>query len=292
MTIEGINYLPSWKNATSPSDGPVLRTLDVDGTLHFSHLKKLALSGVQYLHAVNSETEPTRDMLIGTVAHLLLLGARTGAKPVVCYKGSIRRGKEWDAFAAEHADAEIVSASEWDEAEKIAEAVRRSPIARARLDGARLEVPLVWEESGIKCSTSGVDIIPVNEDLGDLKTTFTTFPPAFKSHAFKMLYPQQLAFYCRGARANGIDPKKLFVLGVERKAPYEVVELDLTEDMIAFADKSVSLWFEELRRNLLSIPEPTSIYDWPGYAQAPLEWDVPAWATDNEDDLDDEEAAA
>ena len=37
-----------------------VRTLDEDGTVHFSHLKNLALSGVQYLHAVNTTISPTR----------------------------------------------------------------------------------------------------------------------------------------------------------------------------------------------------------------------------------------
>jgi hypothetical protein len=271
----------------------MIRIFDADGTLHFSAFKKLALSGVQYLHAVNSSVEPTRDMRIGTIVHFLLLGPRPTAKPLVRYTGAIRRGKEWDAFEAANVGSEIVSLTEWNEAEQIAESVRRSPIARVRLEGARLEVPLEWEESGIKCSTSGVDIIPVCGDIGDLKTTPTTYPPKWQAHAFNMLYPQQLAFYRRGMLANGHDPKKLFVLGVERKAPFEVVELDLTPELLSLADKSLTLWFEDLRRNMLSIPEPETIYDWPGYAQAPVQWAPPKWAAeDDEDELEGEEVAA
>lgn len=268
-----------------------IRILDEDGTLHFSHLKKLSLSGVQYLHAVNNPIDPTRDMRVGTVTHFLLFGPRPTAKPIVCYRGGIRRGKDWDAFKAEHAGAEIVTVEEWDEAEQMAESVRRSPIARARLEGARFEVPLRWEESGIPCSTSGVDIIPVGDDLGDMKTTATTHPATFMRHAFRMHYPQQLAFYRRGAIANGLKVRDLFILGVERKAPFEVVELTLTEAMMTFADKTLTLWLEELRRNMLSIPEPQTVYDWPGYAQAPIAWDVPPWAAEDEDELDEEAAA-
>lgn len=268
----------------------MIRTINEDGSVHFSELKKLALSGTQYLHTVNTETETTRDMLVGTIVHLLLLGARTGAKPIVCYEGGIRRGKEWDAFKAKNVGAEIVSVSEWDDAERIAEAVRRSPIAMSRLEGARLETPLVWEECGIRCSTSGVDIIPVNGDVGDLKTTPSTYPEIWRRHAFRMLYPQQLAFYRRGARANGIAARDLFILGVERKAPYEVVELRLTERMAAFADQSVTLWLETLKNYRESIPEPKTVYDWPGYAQAPMDLDLPAWH--QEDDEEEEEAAA
>lgn len=261
----------------------MVRILDADGTLHFSQFKKLAKSGVKYLSACNREIKPSRDMLIGTIAHFILLGQRDGAKPLVVYKGGIRRGKEWEAFQAENDGAEIVTPQEWDEAEHMAAAVRRSPIAMRRLDGARFEVPLRWEENGIPCSTSGVDIIPVGSDLGDLKTTASTDPESFKRHCFNMHYAQQLAFYRRGAIANGIDVRNLFILGVERDEAPEVVELKMTSDLLSLADKTLTLWFEELRRNMLSIPEPETIFDWPGYAQAPLEWDVPSWMKEDDD---------
>lgn len=290
--------LPGIDEPSAANDGPSLRVLAEDGTLHFSHLKKLALSGVQYLHAVNTEIEPTRAMLIGTTVHHMILGARPGAKKLVRFDGAARRGKGWDAFLAAHPrdTHEIVSLSEWAEAEAMAASIRRSPIAMRRLEGARFEVPLRWEENGIPCSTSGVDIIPVGGGLGDLKATSSTHPETFKRHAFRMLYPQQLAFYRRGARANGLDVGEMFILGVESKAPYEVVELRLTPDLADMADRSISLWIEDLRRNMLAIPNPETIYDWPGYAQAPVEWDVPPWERGGELDEDEgedgEEAAA
>lgn len=292
MTTATINYLDSWKNATDPSDAPVLRTLAEDGTLHFSDLKKLALSGRQYLHAVNYPSKPTPPMLLGTCTHLHVLGPRPGAKPVLKYPGKTRQGKAWDEFEAANAGAEILTAPEWERAERIAEAVLADPIARARLEGARLEVPLTWEENGIKCSTSGIDIVRAKA-VGDFKTTPTTYPEAWQRHAFKMLYPQQLAWYRRAARANGLDVSEgLFLLGVETKPPYEVVDLELTEGMIDYADRSVSLWLEKLRVMMLSCPQPRHVTDWPGYAQAPVAWDVPAWLADEDDDLDDEEVAA
>lgn len=312
-----INYLPSWKNATSPDDVPtptglelaegfdvakvgniqhpelpVLRTLAEDGTLHFTDLKKLALSGRQYLYSVNNPTAPTPPMLLGTCTHFLVLGARPGAKPVLKYPGKTRQGKAWDEFNVANDGAEILTAPEWERAERIAAAVLADPLARARLDGAQLEVPLTWEENGIRCSTSGIDILRAR-CLGDLKTTPSTYPDAWQRHAFKMLYPQQLAWYRRGARANGLDVSEgLFLLGVETKPPYEVVDLELTEAMIEFADRTVSLWLEKLRGLMLSCPEPRAVTDWPGYAQSPVTWDVPAWMQDEDEDEADEELAA
>jgi hypothetical protein len=277
MTLQcTVNFLPSWQRA------PTFRTCNEDGTHHFSQVKKLALSGKQYIHACNAPFEPTRAMLIGTAVHVLVLGSRPG-KPVLRYEGDARRGKAWDAFRAEHADAEILTATEWDEAEEIAAAVKADPIARARLDGARFEVPLTWDDGGLKCSTSGIDIVSLDgEDLADLKTTTTTQPEAWTRQAFKMLYPQQMAWYRRGARANGIKASRgLYILGVEMKAPFEVVELELTEGMIDFADRTVSLWLEKLRVYRES-------NQWPGYAQSSVPMDVPGWLHQSDDDEADD----
>ena len=278
----------------------MLRIFHTDGTVHFSHLKKLALSGVQYLHAVNTDVEPTRDMLIGTGTHKILLGHRPGAKEVVRYEGDRRAGKKWDEFLEEHPRDrfEILTAPEWAEAEAMAASVRRSPVAQRRLEGARFEVPFEWieypkSERPIRCSTSGVDIIPVSGAIGDLKTARSTHPETFKRQATDMLYPQQLAFYRRGARANGYPVPEAFILGVDKKAPHEVVELKLTEDLLEMADRSITLWLEELRRNMLALPEPESVFDWPGYAETAVQYDLAAWQRrDHVDDDGDEEAAA
>ena len=221
-------------------------------------------------------------MLLGTLVHFLVLGARPGAKPLMRYDGGTRQGNAWKEFAAAHADAEILTAKEWAEGEAIADAVVRDPVARARLEGARFEVPLAWEEHGLKFSTSGIDIVTADDAAGDLKTTQTTLPEAWTRLAFRMLYPQQMAFYRRGARANGIACSRgLFLLGVETRAPFEVVDLELTEGMIDFADRTVSLWLEKLRVYKES-------NQWPGYAQSPVPFDVPAWMRD-EEEVDDAE---
>lgn len=260
----------------APWRASLQRTCNEDGTHSFSHLKKLNLSGRQYIHAVNAENRPTSAMLLGTAVHHLVLGARPGRR-VLRFDGKTRQGKSWEAFRAAHDDAEILTASEWAHAEKIAEAVLEDPMARARLTGARFEVPLAWEEDGIKFSTSGVDILG-NQALGDLKTATTTNPDDLQRQAFKMLYHCQLAFYRRGAIANGIDVSKgAFLLCVETKAPHEVVDLELTDGLLELGDKTVALWIEKLRSY-------RDAGQWPGYAQSPIPWDVPGWMREDDDD--------
>ena len=278
LALDDAPELPEFDGPPAPASSTLL-TCDADGTHHFNQVKKLALSGKQYLHACNNPEPPTRAMLVGTRVHEIVLGPRPGAPRVVRYDGR-RAGARWDAFKAANADAEILNEAEWTEAEQIAAAVLADPVARDRLHGARTEVPLRWEEDGgIVCSTTGVDIITTGAALGDLKTTNTTYPESWQRLAFRMLYPQQMAWYARGARANGLEVRGLFLLGVDVHAPYEVVDLELTDAMIAFADRTVALWLEKLRVYRES-------NQWPGFAQSPVPFDVPAWMGGDDEEED------
>lgn len=269
--------------AVSIVEPPAIRTCDDDGTHHISQVKKLADSGVQYLHAVNHPDHPTAAMILGSLVHFLVLGERKGAKRLLKYEGATRQGNAWKDFVAANDDAEILTSKEWAVGERIAAAVFRDPVARACLDGARHEVPLTWEDAGVQCSTSGVDIVPANR-FGDLKTTSTTELRALQAHCFKMSYHVQLAWYRRGLRANGYDVSQgAFLLCVETKAPHEVVCLELSEDLLDLGDKTVTLLLEKLRLF-------KECDQWPGRAQTPVVWTVPAWMQPDEDEEEDDDA--
>lgn len=264
---------------TTDAQASAVRTTHADGAVHFSELKRLNLSGKQYIHACNERRAPTPDMLIGTAVHQLVLGARPG-KEIIRFDGKARKGKSWDAFAEEHEGSEILTAPEWARAEAIAAAVLADPLAQARLRDAMTEVPLEWEEDGIKFATGGVDLITSASAIGDLKTSSSVEPEWLKRQCFKMLYHCQLAFYTRGAAASGLlITGAPFLLCVETKAPHEVVELELTPELLDLGERTVALWVEKLRRY-------RDAGQWPGYAQSPIAWDVPEYmrADDYEDD--------
>lgn len=282
--VTTINYLPSFVEAKARDEAPALRTCDADGTHHFSQLKRIALSGRQYLHAVNSKFTPSPAMLLGTAVHAIVLGQRAD-KPVVVFAGKARSGKAWDEFeAAQHPDAEIVTAAEWARAEEIADSVLSDPVARERLDGSRFEVPLAWEEDGLKFSTSGIDILGGGR-LGDLKTSATAEPARFRRQVRDMHYAEQLALYRRGCLVHGIDVSKgMFIICAEVKAPFDVVVHQLTDRRAAKADRTLSGWIETLRNHRLSIPDARSVRDWPGHAQAAMDLDIEEWEEDEEDE--------
>lgn len=277
-----VNFLPSFVEAEREAQRiDVASFMHADGTVHFSDLKKIADSGVQYIHGLSRRFEPTRAMLIGTGVHHIVLGKRPTSK-VAFFPGEKRVGNEWKAFAAAHPDHDILTKPESDEAEAIATAVLTDPVAREYLDGGEYEVPLTWEDSGIRCSTSGVDIVQRQHNrIGDLKTTNTTEIEKWQRQAFSFSYHCQMAWYRRGCRANGIDCSGgMFVLGVDTKAPHEVVVLEMSEDLIDLGERTVSLWMEKLKVYIDS-------RQFPGRAQSPVVWSVPAWMSADSEEADE-----
>lgn len=276
---DGVNYLDSWKDAKDPSDPPPIRTCDADGSVHFSQLKRIGDSGKQYLEALRHGGRSSPAQMLGTAVHTMVLGARPG-ESIARYSGR-RAGKEWEAFEAAHVGATILNDAEWSKAEAAAAAVLADPVAREHMAGARFEVPLRWDENGVLCSTSGVDIVSPTR-IGDLKTAATTHIDRFQKQAFGFSYHAQLAFYARGARANGLDISGgLFVIAVEMCPPHEVVVHELAEDLIDLGDRTVTLWLERYRAYRDSD-------QWPGRAQSAVVWSTPTWMHSS----DDEEEAA
>ena len=241
--------------------------------INFSSLKHMALSPAHYRLACDTPFEPTRAMRIGSATHRLVLGDGPG-KRIVRYDGD-RRGKAWQDFAAAHADADILTASEWDEAERIAQAVHRSAAARQLLDGARYEVPLRWTMAGLECQTGGVDVLGTGY-LADLKTCATTEPRALMRDVVQRQYHAQLAFYRAGARANGHTVAACYLVCVESSAPHCVVVLRISDALLDAGERACHLWLERVK----ACQESDT---WPGYTEAVLDLDAPPWMSPEAD---------
>ncbi len=268
-------FLPSWVNATDPGDEPV-RFYAEDGCVHFTHLKRLGDSGKQFLAAIAEPHKSSAPQELGSTVHALVLGQRAD-RPVVCFPGKVRSGKVWEAFEAENPTATIVTSATWALAERIAGSVLRNPTAIEYMTGAQFEMPLAWDDGGVPCSTSGVDIVGGGR-IGDLKTANSTHIEKFQRAAFGYSYHCQMAFYRRGAIAKGIDVSRgMFILAVETVPPFEVVVHDLDAELVDLAEKTVSLWLEKFRVYRES-------NQWPPRAQSSVLWTVPTWMQEDDDD--------
>lgn len=242
---------------------------------YFSDLKQFARSPAHYRHAVDHPTEATRGMRVGTAVHHRVLGGRRD-RAVVVFPGDSRRGKDWTAFQALHARpdrraVDILTQPEWDDSEGPATAVLTDPVAQTLLHCAEYEVPLEWDDAGMRCQTRGVDVVGPDY-IAELKVTNSAEPEKFGRLALGMFYHAQLAFYLGGCVATGRNVQLAYIIAVEAAPPHAVTVLKLAPDVLAAGAKLCSAWMERLR-----VCEASN--QWPGYAQSPVEWTLPEWMT-------------
>lgn len=243
--------------------------------LHFSDLKRMALSPAHYLAGLGNDHDKPA-MRFGRLVHTLVLGGPA----VAVYEGE-RRGNAWKAFRAENEGREIVTRSELDEATNVARAVLSSEVARPYLIGER-ERPVEWTTNGRRCATRGIDVLG-STFLADLKTTNCAEPGRFSRACLRMAYHGQLAWYQDAAASIGRHVDEAFIIGVETAPPYAVTVLRVTPRTLHEGRKLSRLWLERLLAC-------EAANEWPGYVQSVVDLDVA------EDDvgliIDGEEIAA
>ncbi len=81
----------------------------------------------------------------GTYYHTAMLEPEKLATECVVYEGGVRRGKEWEAFRDANLGKAILTLSQFEEAQTLIEATRKSPIAMAYLNAGRPEISAFLE---------------------------------------------------------------------------------------------------------------------------------------------------
>jgi len=264
-----------------PLDAPPLARVnprfmrDPDGRVHYSTLKRMAVSPKAYRHACLARKPQTSPMIIGSVTDRMVFGFGRWA----LYEGKVRSGREWEAFkAAQDADTAICIRSEYAAAKAAADAVLADPVAAALLKAPRAEYQRVMQwtayglpfAAGIAGVRGGVDLIAANT-LADLKVTNDVEPYALCKHAHAMLWDRQLACYVDGARSLGLIVDRAALICVESSPPHDVVVLTFDEDDFERGRRSLVMWTEKLKACEAS-------GQWPGHAQTAIEYEAPAWA--------------
>lgn len=241
--------------------------------VNWSTLKHLRVSPLEYQYRLTHPTD-SPAFALGRATHAALYEPDLFALHWVVYPGAVRRGKEWEAFKAEHEHDEIVTLAERTTAQEIADAVRRHPAAEELLDGSFVEQALRWTdaETGIECK-GRVD--QVSGRLADLKTAQSIEPHAFQGAVARYGYHTQAAFYVDGLAANGIDYLAAPVLiAVEKEPPYDVLVYELPARVIE-AGRA------EYRRLLRTLQSCRASGLWPGRCADLVQLTLPAWASDN-----------
>lgn len=228
--------------------------------VRFSNLKNIARSPMHYQHALTQRRDTT-SMRLGRLVDVALLG---GPEQVV-YEGS-RRGKEWKAFEATHPGAEIVTASEYEAAQPVIEAVRRHEHAMHLLGSGTPKKRINWEWLGRSCSGEP-DV--AGKYLVDLKTARSSEPGAFVRQGIWYAMHAQLAWYRQGLILSGAEPPgQSFLVAVETSPPYPVTVLSLTDRALEQGERLCRSWMERL------LACEAAEY-WPGYVESAVDFDVP-----------------
>lgn len=244
-----------------------------DGRVHFSELKSMARSPRHYVNACSEARSVTRPMTVGSVADCLVFGHRGWA----IYPGKVRNGREWEAWRKEYTGLVQCIQSEYDDAEVIAEAIRKDAVARILLTGCEYQRVGQWSAYGLECAAGikgergGFDAINLKgcELTGgmpyilDLKATASAEPSELAKHAWRMLWHCQGAWYVDGAEAMGLP----FGRGTVRNVGGESVEEPVCDFIILAAEvgsgcvtampvsataldhgrRSITMWAERLR---------------------------------------------
>lgn len=222
-----------------------------DEPIRFSRLK---LFGKSPAHFVGQPPPDSSAIDVGAAAHSMILGGRR----IVAYTAGRRYGKEFDKFAADNADALILTSGEYRRAERMAAAVMSHADAMRVLDGVR-EQTMTWNVQGRACR--GTPDVRGETFITELKTGETSDPNYFPFKMRRFCYHGQLAWYSDGAVLAGHpDPRDHYIVAVEAAPPHVVTVFNVS-DWIDLGRRIVRLWFERLRQC-------EAANEWPGYSQA------------------------
>lgn len=245
--------------------------------VNYSALKWMRKSALHFLNALKRDGADTRSMKLGRAGHTAVLEPDRFLIDYVMFGGDRRAGKAWDAFAADHADKEILKLDEYQLALAMRDAVEKHPRAMELLAGGRAEVSLKWtdEKTGLECK-GRVDWVDVSRRIFvDLKTAADIEASKFAANAARLGYHGQLAMYRRGLEAVHGATFDGYIIAVENKAPFDVAVFRYDEDVMYTADCEVG---ELLGR----VAQCRRSNEWPGQYPGETSLYLPAWAQADE----------
>lgn len=207
----------------------------------------------------------SRDIEVGAATHNIVFNT----KPVVVAPmARNEKHKAYQEFMAANPGAQIVTDSIYDDASRVADAIRGHREVAPLLDGAVFEETLYFERLGVKCRATPDIRHDERVVLAELKSTKSAAPWEFKRDAEKRWYHAQMAMQRRACiEALGYDPD-CYLIAVEKTPPFLVTVLRLTEGTLSEGEDLI----DEALRTLIDCRRTGH---WPGYAEGVLDWDTP-----------------
>lgn len=263
--------------------------------LRFHHLKAMGRSAAHCYESFQADGDDSLAKRLGSGVHALLLGqpvklwnqpsdaslkrrekAKAAGEPLPPITPAPRSGKEWDKFEREAAGATVLIKTEYDEAVRIATAIRNNPEAAAWLTepGAAFEQSIQWSQSGR--SRQSTPDIRAPYRVTEVKTTRSAAPHQFRWDVKRFCYHAQLVDQANAIEAKfGVRPRELCIIAVEKVRPYVVQTYRLTERDKELGAQILGSWFAAYQ-----VAEQSNAWD--GYAYGTLDLEVPDDSDDGE----------
>ena len=268
-----------------------------DPAIGSTDLKTFDVSVLQYLHKKAEGSEPSTAMLIGIAAHLAVLEPDKFKTDVVCSYTKTRAGKAWTGVVESNPKKTVLTTPEMEKVEKIAEAVRRSPVAAPLVSGGLAEMSLFWpivfravdgefvpvrfseyrqaedKSQFVKIMLKArPDYLPGQARVVDLKTAADVTPEGFGKAVFNFRYHWSAYLYSRIlSAATQVEHNSFYWIAAQSAPPFEVNVYLATPEHFAIAEQELGPVLSSLAARIYSD-------DWtpPGEKEI-RELPIPAW---------------
>ena len=240
--------------------------------LSFSSIKNFATSPAHFVAYKNREQHETPAMRFGTAVHAAILEPKEFAKDYKVLE--VRRGtKAYKELQDAHPNAIWLSPSEYNEIQKIKEAVEAHPVA------SKILKDCIAFEQELKGSINGVPFRGFADGFSpkycvDLKTCQKGSPRDFTNDSYRQKYHIQGYIYCRLLEETlGHKINEHWIIALEKTSPYVVTCYKLTPEIIERGKaelESLLKTFKTWNGEATGYDEVTPF----GY----FDLDVPAWA--------------
>jgi hypothetical protein len=222
--------------------------------------------------------EPSKAMMLGTMAHLAVLEPQKLDTAFVekpeGKEGDFRtkEGKEWKAKMG---NTPILDADEARAVRGIRDSIAANKAARELLAETQSEVALFAEHRTGLWIKGRVDALKVVDDMEcvicDVKTTSAGADyNTFSRQAASLNYHVSAAWYIHLAGLNGLPPCRFYWIAVEVAPPYAVAVYEIAPDALELGASLMSGALE-----LIAQCEDAGV--WPGYAPQVQCLNLPSW---------------
>ncbi|WP_042203567.1 PD-(D/E)XK nuclease-like domain-containing protein [Nitratifractor salsuginis] len=235
------------------------RLLEVS-PLHYLNRERFRLEGSQFdfgtlLHAMVLEPETLEDQY-----------AEEGFEGCRLNKNSKAYKEAKAAFEEECRGKSIVSASDWETAQHMAENVRA--IAGGILQGGMAEASFFVrdDEFGVTRKCRPDYYLQAAGVVVDLKTTRSTDPHEFERAIYDYRYHRQAAWYLDALELAGFPAERFIIVAVEKNAPHLARVFEIQADAIEAGRENYRQHLQALKEfretGRANVVEPISLPAW------------------------------